>query len=89
MREYAVELLRETVTEPVPEAALREPGAKPAPLNPLAFGIPLIAVGFMLALVFPPVGIALMSMGLLSALIGVLMGMGRSLRERFRSNKPD
>ena len=88
MREYAIEMLRDTVAEPALEAEIHVPGTKPAPLNPLAFGIPLIAVGFMLALVFPPVGIVLMTMGLLSVVAGLFMGMGRSIRERFRSDKP-
>jgi hypothetical protein len=88
MREYAIEMLRDTVSQPVPKTEMREPGARPAPLNPLAFGIPLIAVGFILALVFPPVGLALMTMGLLAVLAGVLLAMGRSVRERFRSDKP-
>lgn len=90
MREYAIEMLRDTVAEAVPEtAAVGAQGDRPAPLNPLAFGIPLIAVGFLLALIFPPVGLALMALGGLSAGVGLLMGAFSSLRERFRSEKAD
>jgi len=81
MRDFAIEVLRESVEEPPPEAervAMAAAG-KPAPLNPLAFGIPLLAVGFFLALIFPPVGLTIMGLGAISVLFGVGGAILRSL----------
>ena len=81
MRDFAIEVLRESVEEPPPEAervAMAAAG-KPAPLNPLAFGIPLIAVGFFLALIFPPVGLTIMGLGVISVILGVGGAILRSL----------
>lgn len=89
MRDYAIEVLRDSVGDPHPEAGQQEPlpGTKPSPLNPLALGIPLVAVGFFLALIFPPVGVALMFLGALAVGSGVVLAIVRSLRERFRGVK--
>ena len=90
MREYAIEMLRDTVAEPEPETAFETGQSEgPAPLNPLAFGIPLLAVGFLLALIFPPVGLALMAMGALSAGVGLVIGAFSSIRSRVAGNKAD
>ena len=89
MRDYAIELLREAVEEPPPEAervALAAAGT-PAPLNPLAFGIPLVAVGFFLALIFPPVGLTIMALGAVTVIIGVASAIVRSLLAKISFGK--
>ena len=75
------EVLRESIEEPPPEAervAMAAAG-KPAPLNPLAFGIPLLAVGFFLALIFPPLGLTIMGLGAITVILGVGAAILRSL----------
>ena len=81
MRDYAIEVLREAVEEAPPEAerVAQAAAGKPAPLNLLAFGLPLLAVGFLLALIFPPVGITIMFIGLLTVILGVGAAIMRSL----------
>lgn len=89
MRDYAIEVLREAVEEPPPEAervALSAAGT-PAPLNPLAFGIPLIAVGLLLLLIFPPVGVTIMALGAVTVIIGVASAIIRSLVAKISTGK--
>ena len=89
MRDYAIEGLREAVEEPPPEAervAMAAAG-KPAPLNPLALGIPLVAVGFFLMLIFPPVGVLIMALGAIAVIIGLVAAMTRTLVAKISSNK--
>ena len=86
MRDYAIDLLRDSVGSEVEEASqagLRTQ-AKP-PLNPFALGIPMLLIGVVLAFIFTPVGAALLALGTATCLIGLLMALFRSARERWRS----
>ena len=86
MRDYAIDLLRESVGSEVADAPEEpdEPTAKP-PLNPFALGIPFLLIGVVLTFIFTPVGAALLLLGTVTCLVGVVMAMFRSARERWRS----
>lgn len=86
MRDYAIDLLRDSVGSEVTDEAVEAAG-KPAqaPLNPFAMGIPFLLIGAVLTVIFPPVGVALLALGTVTCLVGVVMAMVRSARERWRS----
>lgn len=86
MRDYAIDLLRDSVgseSTDAPDEA--ENTAAKAPLNPFAMGIPFLLIGAVLTVIFPPVGVALLALGTVTCLVGVVMAMVRSARERWRS----
>lgn len=86
MRDYAIDLLRDSVGSEVADAPVeadRKPGT--APLNPFAMGIPFLLIGAVLTVIFPPVGVALLALGTITCLAGVVMAIVRSARERWRS----
>lgn len=86
MRDYAIDLLRESVGSEVAEAPPEtSTSAAKAPLNPFALGIPFLLIGVVLTFIFTPVGAALLLLGTVTCLVGVVMAMFRSARERWRS----
>jgi hypothetical protein len=85
-RDYAIDVLRDSVPTDVPEPpAGTEGGAARPPLNPFALGIPLVLMGVVLTFIFTPVGVALLLLGALTCFIGLLMAIVRSTRDRFRA----
>lgn len=86
MRDYAIDLLRDSVgsDSTAGEDAFAAGAARP-PLNPFAFGIPVLLIGVVLTFIFTPVGAALLLLGTVTCLIGIGMAMFRSARERWRS----
>lgn len=48
-------------------------------------GIPFLLIGAVLTVIFPPVGVALLGLGTITCLAGVVMAIVRSARERWRS----
>lgn len=85
MRDYAIDLLRESVSSDAPRP---EETARPAmgpPLNPFALGIPVLLIGAVLAFIFTPVGVALLLLGIVLCTAGVVMAVFRSARDRWRS----
>ncbi|MBM4243523.1 MAG: hypothetical protein FJ148_06850 [Deltaproteobacteria bacterium] len=84
MRDYAIDVLRETVSSEV-EAVPGAPAGAGTALNPFALGIPILLVGIFMTFLFPPVGAALLGLGTVACLAGVAMAMYRSARERWRS----
>jgi hypothetical protein len=86
MRDYAIDLLRDSVGSEVADAPVEtERTSAKAPLNPFAMGIPFLLIGAVLTVIFPPVGVALLALGTVTCLAGVVMAMFRSARERWRS----
>ena len=86
MRDYAIDLLRDSVgTEvaPAPESAAL--AAEAPPLNPFALGIPLLLIGVVLTFIFTPVGVGLFLLGIVTCAAGVVMAVFRSTRDRWRS----
>lgn len=76
MREYAIDLLREG-TEVV-DAPTARPAASPrASNNPLGMGLLLLLVGVPLGLLFPPMGLGLVAVGLVMSLWGVVATIAR------------
>ena len=69
LRDMAVQLLRDEVELAPPP----DPAAAPstASTNPFAIGIPLILVGFVMLILFPPVGLLLCAAAALMMLWGV------------------
>lgn len=88
MRDYAIDLLRDSVDTgaSAPEAG-GAAGKDGAPLNPFALGIPVILMGAVLTFIFTPVGIALLALGLVVCVVGVVMAMARSARAQWRSRR--
>ena len=86
MRDYAIDLLRDSVGSEVddPPAAAVPANAK-APVNPFALGIPFLLIGVVLTFIFTPVGVALLFIGTVTCLVGVAMAVFGSARERWRS----
>jgi hypothetical protein len=86
MRDYAIDLLRDSVgsevADPSPSTA---PTKQKPPLNPFALGIPFLLIGVVLTFIFTPVGAALLLLGTVTCLVGVVMAIFRSTRERWRS----
>jgi hypothetical protein len=87
MRDYAIDLLRDSVTPEVDGADDESTATGPAaaPLNPFALGIPVLLIGVVLTFIFTPVGVALLLLGVVLCTIGVAMAVFRSTRERWRS----
>ena len=87
MRDYAIDLLRDSVGSEVadPPATAAAPTTAKAPLNPFALGIPFLLIGVVLTFIFTPVGVALVFLGTVTCLVGVVMAIFRSARERWRS----
>jgi len=87
-RDYAIDLLRESVPTDAPPALPEEgEAAARAPLNPFALGIPLVLMGVVLTFLFTPVGVALLLLGVLTCVIGLVMAVARSARARYRARK--
>jgi len=80
MRDYAIDVLRDSV-EPdvVHDSVPVDPSTRP-PLNPLALGIPAFLVGGVLVFLFPIVGLLLFGFGAVSCLVGVVMAIVRDRR---------
>ncbi len=76
LRDYAIDVLRESVAEDAGEAqpALATVAAV-APLNPFGLGLPLLLAGAVLAGIFPPVGLLLLAGGILACAAGVVMAL--------------
>lgn len=85
MRDYAIDLLRDSVGSEVADPQPTAPVAGAAPLNPFALGIPFLLIGVVLTFIFTPVGVALLLLGAVTCLAGVVMAIVRSARERWRS----
>lgn len=86
MRDYAIDLLRDSVGSEVAERTgpPSSAAARP-PLNPFALGIPILLIGALLTVIFPPIGAAMLGVGTVTCLVGMAMAMFRSARERWRS----
>ena len=93
LRDLAIGVLRSSVdTRSATDAAdeLEGGAAKGAQaLNPFALGIPLLLVGPFLGFLFPPVGILLFLLGLVSCLIGMVLAIGRTTAARWRQKASD
>lgn len=88
VRDYAIDLLRDSVDSEVPvETRTAAAGAKAPPLNPFALGIPVLLIGVVLTFIFPPVGLGMLLLGTAICTIGLAMAVFRSTRERWRSRR--
>lgn len=86
MRDYAIDLLRDSVGSEVADAPADAPKRTAGtPLNPFALGIPFLLIGVVLTFIFTPVGAALLLLGTVTCAAGVVMAVVRSARERWRS----
>jgi hypothetical protein len=86
MRDYAIDLLRDSVgTDVPPPLEGAGPAGKPPPLNPFALGIPLLLIGVVLTFIFTPVGVGLFLLGVVTCAAGIVMAIFRSTRDRWRS----
>jgi len=86
MRDYAIDLLRDSIgTDVEPPAEDAGHGSRPQPLNPFALGLPVLLIGVVLTFIFGPVGAALFLLGVLICGFGIVMAVFRSTRERWRS----
>jgi len=86
MRDYAIDLLRDSVgAEVAPSAEDLALQSQVPPLNPFALGIPVLLIGVVLTFIFTPVGVALLLLGTVICVVGVVMAMVRSARDRWRS----
>jgi len=86
MRDYAIDLLRESVGSEVgTEGSAPAAGSETPPLNPFALGIPVLLIGVVLTFIFTPVGVALLLLGTSICVVGIGMALFRSARERWRS----
>lgn len=86
MRDYAIDLLRESVgTEAGADTSTPASSAAAPPLNPFALGIPVLLIGVVLTFIFTPVGVALLLLGTSICVIGLAMALFRSAREHWRS----
>jgi hypothetical protein len=83
MRDYAIDLLRDEVETQASPPGDGTKGRSAAPLNPFAFGIPVLLIGVVLAFIFTPVGVALLLLGTLICVAGVVMAVARSARDRW------
>ncbi len=83
-RESAIEALK----EPAREKALAErqaagvASAANRAMNPFALGLPLLPVGVFLFFLFPPVGLMIFLIGLVSCLAGVVLAVAGSVKNR-------
>ncbi|HEY8517565.1 MAG TPA: hypothetical protein VIS07_18800 [Candidatus Binatia bacterium] len=84
-RDYAIDLLRDEVETqgPSPSTAAAAAAGVPGPLNPFAFGIPLLLTGSVLTFIFTPLGVALLGLGVLTCIVGVIAAVARSARDRW------
>lgn len=88
MRDYAIDLLRDSVgSEVTPETATPAGGAKAPPLNPFALGIPVLLIGVVLTFIFPPVGMGMLLLGTVICAVGLAMAIFRSTWQRWRSRR--
>jgi hypothetical protein len=86
MRDYAIDLLRDSVaSETVADSVGQGEGSKAPPLNPFALGIPVLLIGIVLSFIFTPVGMALLLLGTVICVVGVGMAVFRSARQRWSS----
>lgn len=88
MRDYAIDVLRDQVqpADPQPPSPV---APSTGPLNPFAFGIPILLVGAVLTPLFPPLGLALAGFGVVVCLVALVIAMGRSVWRRFRTPPTD
>lgn len=82
MRDYAIDVLRDSVAPSVEPAAAKAPAASTGPLNPFAFAIPIFLVGAVLTPLFPPLGLTLAGFGIIVCLGGLGIAIARSLWSR-------
>jgi hypothetical protein len=83
LRDYAIDVLRETVGEDVPiESAGAAAGAKPKPLNPLSLGLPMLLVAALLLFFFPAMGLLFLIGGLVASGLGAGMAITAARRRR-------
>jgi hypothetical protein len=86
MRDYAIDLLRDSVgSDAGAETSEPTEGSKAPPVNPFALGIPVVLIGVVLTFIFTPVGVVLLLLGVLICVLGVAMAMFRSARQRWSS----
>lgn len=81
MRDYAIDVLRDAVPAAVPEPP-KTAESSAGPLNPFAFGIPMLLVGGVLTPLFPPLGLTLAGFGVVVCLAGLVLAMTRSVWTR-------
>ncbi len=88
VREYAIDLLRDSVgSDAAVEPATVPGGTKAPPLNPFALGIPVLLIGVVLTFIFPPVGMGMLLLGTVICAVGLAMAVFRSTRQRWRSRR--
>lgn len=78
LRDFAINLLKESVVPPEP--ILASPGDGGATFNPLAMGIPLFFAGAVLFFLFPPVGMMLFA----ASVVMIVWGLATSMMTRRR-----
>ena len=73
LRDYTVSLIQaETETTGVEEPAQQEVNKQEVVFNPLALSIPLVLIGILLLLLFPPVGVFVLLFAVVMAVVGGL-----------------
>jgi hypothetical protein len=84
MRDYAIDVLRDAIppAEQLPPKPVESSGV---PLNPFAFGIPMLLVGGVLTPLFPPLGLTLAGFGVVVCLVGLIIAVARSVWSRLRA----
>lgn len=85
MREYAIDVLRDSVLPSEEPAAAPEAAPTAAPLNSFALGIPILLVGAVLVPLFPPLGLTLAGFGVLLCAVGLLLAATRAIWTRLVS----
>ncbi len=88
LRDYAIDVLRETVDEDVP-VELTGAAAAIAPLNPVALGVPMLLVAAPLLAFFPPIGLLLLIGGLVACGLGIGMSITAARARRAASGEPE
>lgn len=89
MRDYAIDLLRDSVANEVAVDGESTVARTAPPLNPFALGIPVLLIGVVLTFIFTPVGVALLLLGTVICVVGVVMAVVRSARDRWRSRSEE
>jgi len=88
VRDYAIDLLRDSVgSDAAVDSSTPPGGTKAPPLNPFALGIPVLLIGVVLAFIFPPVGMGMLLLGTVICAAGLAMAIFRSTRQRWRSRR--
>ena len=87
LHDYAVSLVREKLPAAVSQPAVRGGGESPAPaksgaagVHLIGYGLLLLPVGFLMMLVFAPLGTILLFAGVAMSVVGLLGGLLGRLR---------